>query len=119
MPDQNVTVNVNLGMPSMQVRHQPGCLMQLLYFMFIGWWLGALAVVLAYLCFGFIITIPFGVMIINKIPYLMALREVPRVITPWGEVKAQQHNIILRAIVSQIKIRGVMTRPPRSRSNDP
>jgi uncharacterized membrane protein YccF (DUF307 family) len=90
--------NGNPVTPTLEVRRQPGCLLQLLYFVFIGWWLGALAVSVAYFCFAFILTIPFGVMIINRIPTLMALRQPPVLMTPWGEVKARQHNIILRAI---------------------
>jgi uncharacterized membrane protein YccF (DUF307 family) len=98
MSDQNVIVNVNLGAPVMQVHRQPGCLIQLLYFCFIGCWLGGLAVGLAYLLFALVITIPLGVKIINRIPYLMALRQPPLAVTPWGEVKVQQHNILLRAV---------------------
>ncbi len=79
------------------VRSQPGCLVQLLFFIFIGWWLGGLAVTLAYLLFLTIIGIPLGVMIINKIPYLMALRNTEPVISTPGH-NARQINIIIRVV---------------------
>jgi len=98
MPD-NVTVTVNVGAPGpLVVQRKTGCFLQLIYFLCIGWWLGALAVLLAYLLFALVLTIPLGVKIINRIPYLMALREPPLVITPWGPAQIQQRNIFLRAI---------------------
>ena len=80
------------------VSHKRGFLTQFLWFIFIGWWLGAIAVLLAYLCFAFIITIPIGVKIINRIPYLMALRESPMIVSPLGTVEIRQRNIIIRAL---------------------
>jgi uncharacterized membrane protein YccF (DUF307 family) len=82
---------------SVIVRSQPGCLVQLIFFIFIGWWLGALAVTLAYLLFLTIIGIPLGVKIINKIPYLMALRNTAPVISFIGQ-KTEQINIFIRII---------------------
>ncbi len=79
------------------VRSQPGCLIQLLYFVFIGWWLGALAISLAYLLFLTIIGMPLGVMIINKIPLLIALRNTEPVISIAGQ-KTKQRNILIRII---------------------
>ena len=43
------------------LRRSPGCSIQSLWFIFVGWWLGALAVAAAYFMFVFIITIPFGI----------------------------------------------------------
>jgi uncharacterized membrane protein YccF (DUF307 family) len=99
MSDTPVIVNVNVGQPAaMRIERKTGCLVQLLYFLFIGWWLGALAVLLAYACFALVILIPIGVSIVNHVPYLMALRQPPLVITPWGEAKVEQYNFFLRAI---------------------
>jgi uncharacterized membrane protein YccF (DUF307 family) len=92
-----VQVNINVG-TGIAVKRSPGCLIQILYFIFIGSWLGALAVGLAYFFFALIITIPLGVMILNKIPYLMALRESPQFITAYGPVQVPQHNFLIRAI---------------------
>lgn len=92
-----VNVNVMVGAPSIIIRKQPGCLIQLFYFLFIGWWLGALAVVLAYLLMLTVIGIPLGVGIINKIPYVLALRETEPIVSYVG-VKTQQRNFLTRAI---------------------
>jgi len=53
---------------------------------------------LAYFLFALIITIPLGVKIINRIPYLIALREPPVLATLWGTVAVQQHSLLIRAI---------------------
>ncbi len=101
MPRNTVIVNVNVGQSAgpMVLQRRTGCLMQLLYFCFIGCWLGALAVGLAYVCFMLVVTIPLGVAIINKIPYLVALRQPPLVLSAWGqEIQVQQHSFIVRAI---------------------
>jgi len=100
MSDQPVNVNVNIGTPGpVQVQHKTGCLLQLIYFIFIGWWLGGLAITVAYLLFIPVITIPIGVKIINRISYIMALRESPQQMTMWGQqVQVKQHNIILRTM---------------------
>ena len=84
--------------PVVAVKQGPGCLIQILWFVFIGWWLGSFAVTAAYFLFVFIITIPLGIAILNNIPKIMALREPPKLVTPYGAVDTPQHNIILRAL---------------------
>lgn len=99
-PNQNVVVNVNVAStpsPTLVVRSQPGCLVQLVYFVFIGWWLGAIAVSLAYLLLLTVIGIPLGVMIINNVPYLMALRRTEPAISYLGS-RTEQHNFLVRAL---------------------
>lgn len=44
------------------------------------------------------ITIPLGVKIINRIPYLMALRQPAVVLTAWGQVQVVQRSLLLRSI---------------------
>lgn len=70
----NQTVNVNTNIAMIQRHSGPNLLVRALWFVFIGWWLGGLAVVLAYLLFLPIITIPFGIGIINRLPQVMTLR---------------------------------------------
>jgi uncharacterized membrane protein YccF (DUF307 family) len=82
----------------MIVKERPGCLLQLLWFVFIGWWLGLFAVSFAYFMFALVITIPVGVLVLNALPELIALRPAPRAVTPYGPVQVQQHNILLRAL---------------------
>jgi uncharacterized membrane protein YccF (DUF307 family) len=88
----------NNSQPVVAVRQGSGCLVQILWFVFIGWWLGSFAVAAAYVMFVFIITIPIGIAILNNIPKIMALREPPKLVTPYGAVETPQHNIILRSL---------------------
>lgn len=92
-----VQVTVSNGPQPIIIRQQPGCLIQLLYFVFIGCWLGALSVSLAYLLFLTVLGIPLGVMIINRIPYLLALRETEPIISYIG-AQTKQRNFFLRTI---------------------
>lgn len=80
------------------IRQSPGCLIQILWFAFIGWWLGSFAVSAAYVMFLFIVTIPIGIAILNNIPLIMALRQPDRPVTPYGEVAVRQHNFLVRAL---------------------
>jgi uncharacterized membrane protein YccF (DUF307 family) len=84
--------------PAVAVKQGPGCLIQILWFVFIGWWLGSFAVAAAYFMFVFIVTIPVGIVILNNIPKIMALREPPKLVTPYGAVNTPQYNIVLRAL---------------------
>jgi len=80
------------------VKKGPGCLVQILWFLFIGWWLGGFAVSAAYILFLFIVTIPLGIAILNNIPMIMALRQPDRLITPYGEVHVPQYPFLIRAL---------------------
>jgi uncharacterized membrane protein YccF (DUF307 family) len=85
----------------------PGCLAQVLWFLFIGWWASQLWIALAWLLMLTVIGIPLAVMMLNKVPKVIALREQTSgatVIKTGGVTvidasgKAPQHNIMLRAI---------------------
>lgn len=101
-----MTTVVNINQP----KKQTGCLTQLLWFLFIGWWASFFAVALAYLCMLTVIGIPLGIAIINKLPKIIALREpqsaqggVTIVTTPQATVVAiggqvQQQSFPIRAI---------------------
>lgn len=49
--------------------------LQFLYFLVIGWWLGGLAALLGYLLCSTIIGLPFGVLLLNRLPTFVFLRE--------------------------------------------
>ena len=84
--------------PVVTVKQGPGCLIQILWFVFVGWWLGSFAVVAAYVMFVFIVTIPIGIAILNNIPMIMALRQPPQLVSAYGAVNKPQHNFLLRAL---------------------
>jgi uncharacterized membrane protein YccF (DUF307 family) len=52
----------------------PGCLIQALWFLFIGWWLGATAISVAWFLNITIIGLPLGMLILNNIPMALALQ---------------------------------------------
>jgi len=84
-----------------------GCLVQLLWFLFVGWWAGQLWIVLAWLLMLTVLGIPLGVMMMNKVPQVIALRGQSGGITvsTVGNVtvvsagrSVPQHNFLIRAI---------------------
>ena len=85
----------------------PGCLVQVLWFALIGWWAGELWIATAWFLMLTIIGAPLAVVMLNKLPQVIALRgqttgvEVTRignlaVVSP--NVHIPQLNILLRAI---------------------
>ena len=96
--ERNVVVTNSAYPPVVAVKQGPGCLIQILWFAFIGWWLGTFAISVAYVMLLLIVTIPVGIAILNNIPMIMALRQPDRLVTPYGEVGVQQHNFLLRAL---------------------
>lgn len=79
---------------------RPGCLWQILWFAFIGWWLGAIWVSVAWLLNLTVIGLPLGAAMLNNVPQVMALRGRRRVqVSPTGEVSsAPQINFLIRAL---------------------
>ena len=78
-------VSNNGNPPVVTVKQGPGCLIQILWFVFVGWWLGSFAVAAAYVMFLLVITIPVGIAILNNIPMIMALRQPDRLVTAYGD----------------------------------
>ena len=91
-----------------QQRRNPGCLVQILWFLLVGWWAGQLWILAAWLLMLTIVGIPFGIMMLNSLPKVIALRDASSagvtviqrgrttVIVTGGQ--AAQHNILLRAV---------------------
>jgi uncharacterized membrane protein YccF (DUF307 family) len=83
----------------------PGCLLQLLWFVFIGWWLGLAALVFAWICNITIIGLPLGLAILNNLPLVIALQTpTSQVVVGAGggsgvvEGGLPQYPFILRAL---------------------
>ncbi len=90
-----------------ETQRQPGCLLQLLWFAFIGVWLGQVWMIIAWILMITIIGIPLGVAMLNMIPKVVALREPTRQVRVYRRadgnmmeqtVEPPQINIILRSI---------------------
>ncbi len=92
---------------TVETKKNPGCLVQIVWFAFVGWWLGQAWMVAAWILMVTIVGIPFGVLMLNKLPKVIALREPPREVKIYTKgdgslrretVEPQQINIILRAL---------------------
>jgi uncharacterized membrane protein YccF (DUF307 family) len=86
----------------------PGCLIQLLWYLFVGWWLIHIWVAVAWVMLVSIVGIPIGIWMLNRVPLVVALRD-PREVRyrriPVGkgayvyeETHAEQYPFWLRAI---------------------
>ena len=68
MPQMNVNVNVGNQKPE-----QVNMLVRIIYFCFVGWWLGMFCLSFALSCMVTIIGIPLGLLIINRLGFIMTL----------------------------------------------
>lgn len=62
-------------------RDNPNIILRIIWFVFIGWWLGFWAIVAAYVCLVLIIPSPIGIAILNRLPRIFTLRAPARTIT--------------------------------------
>ena len=84
----------------------PNIIIRALWFIFIGWWLGQIMLILAWILNILIITLPLGLYIINRLPQIFTLRGSSQTIrystTDEGTSVAQvspvkQRSFLLRA----------------------
>lgn len=90
-----------------ETQKNPGCPLQILWFAFIGIWLGQAWMVVAWFFMVTIIGIPIGVAMLNMLPKVFALREPTRKVmirtsqdgqVIRDEIEPPQVNILLRAV---------------------
>jgi uncharacterized membrane protein YccF (DUF307 family) len=91
---------VNIG-----VDKNPGCLIQLVWWLLIGWWAGLAWVIIAWSLMLTVIFLPAGIWMINRISQVIALRsprQTLQVTTVGGATiikqGADQVNILLRIV---------------------
>jgi uncharacterized membrane protein YccF (DUF307 family) len=88
------------------IPENPGCLVQILWFALVGWWLGELWIAVAWLLNVSIIGLPVGLAMLNALPQVIALRgqrSAVEVREIHGHVMARethvpQRNFLLRAV---------------------
>jgi uncharacterized membrane protein YccF (DUF307 family) len=81
----------------------PGCLVQLLWIVFIGLWLGQIWAAVAWVLVVSVIGMPLGIAMLNKLPQVVSLRQREEYIVTYNEGrrserKAAQVNFLLRAL---------------------
>jgi uncharacterized membrane protein YccF (DUF307 family) len=90
-----------------ETKRNPGCLLQLVWFAFIGIWLGQAWMVAAWVLMISIIGLPLGIAMLNMLPKVIALREPThqmRVIRREDgrmvleDVEGPQVNFLIRAL---------------------
>jgi uncharacterized membrane protein YccF (DUF307 family) len=90
-----------------ETKRNPGCLLQLLWFAFIGVWLGQAWMVVAWVLMLTVIGLPLGIAMLNMLPKVIALREPTHQVgvvrradgrLALVDVNAPQVNFFLRAI---------------------
>jgi uncharacterized membrane protein YccF (DUF307 family) len=92
---------------TIEARRSPGCLLQILWFAFVGVWLGQAWMIAAWICMVTIIGIPLGVKMLNMLPKVIALREPDRQVqvttfsngySTHRDLPERQVNFLLRAV---------------------
>jgi len=52
----------------------PGLVVRFIWFVLVGWWLGGLVSLVAWLCFITVLGIPIGLYVVNRLPRVITLR---------------------------------------------
>ena len=84
-------------------QNRPGCLVQLLWFVLVGWWAGQLWIALAWFFAATVIGIPLAVKMFNKLPDIIALRGAENfTVSYYGNrmvvSEVPQYNLLLRIL---------------------
>ena len=81
------------------VHKNPAFLTQVIWYFLVGVWLGEIWTAVAWVLMASVIGLPFGVMMLNRLPWAIALREPQgRVRFAQGAVPVKQVNLLLRGL---------------------
>lgn len=84
------------------VRQGHGCVVTALWFLLVGWWLSALWIAVAWFFVVLIVTMPIGLIMINKLPLIVSLQPETTALTATAEglrvTTLPQRNLLLRAL---------------------
>lgn len=81
-------------------RENPNLILRILWFIFVGWWLGFWVIAAAYVCLVLIIPAPIGIALLERLPRIMTLRAPAQVVTVYqdGEViEVERGNVDQRS----------------------
>jgi uncharacterized membrane protein YccF (DUF307 family) len=67
-PMMSTNVNVQVG------SNGPGMLVRILYFLFVGWWVGLFWLNIGFALCALIVTLPLGLIMLNRLPQVMTLK---------------------------------------------
>jgi uncharacterized membrane protein YccF (DUF307 family) len=97
-----------MSRPTYMEPTNPGCLVQLAWFVFIGWWLAQGWVAVAWFLIVSVVGMPMGVMMLNRVPQVLALRDPSEVrlkarsvgkgLYVYERVGVEQYPFLVRAI---------------------
>jgi uncharacterized membrane protein YccF (DUF307 family) len=81
----------------------PGCLVQLLWTLFVGLWLGQIWAAVAWVLVITVIGMPVGIAMLNMLPQIVSLRKREEYVLTYGEgqrteSRAPQVNLVVRAL---------------------
>ena len=83
-------------------RSNPGCLVTLLWFIFVGWWLSAIWIIVAWVLIVLVVTMPIGLVMLNKLPMIVSLRPETTHFTVQGsrlqETNLEQYPLLVRVV---------------------
>jgi uncharacterized membrane protein YccF (DUF307 family) len=87
-----------------QSAKEPGCLIQAIWFLVVGWWLGAAMITLGWILNITIIGLPLGMALLNNVPKALALQNPERYlravmrngVTVVQQTEAPQLNFFVR-----------------------
>ena len=84
-------------------KKNPGCLVQLVWFALVGWWLGQAWIAVAWFLAATIVGMPLTVLMLNRLPEVIALRGESELLVRSGGgqtivTELPQYNILLRAL---------------------